>query len=840
MDAYSAYTVNQGTPLLVEPVRLANGLRKRLRKSGYIVCALALDIEGSNRLDPVVLADVKAALRMIAGTEVTARGGFVVRETDGLDALFFCPVRCLRTALALHDRRTQIRQVVETVTRGVASIDYRLVASLLDDAELKALVDRNHDDAELAKNLVDVGWARIVNRYGNRQAFLIQVDLWKHLQQRGERMLCSKFDAMYPIPFLPNKPNPDEQISLWQDGFYQYAAQTETKATVLTESDWVIRVTIEQQEERLRASQEAQAVAYADVSKGARERAELFRLFPYEPLPPQRPIRRAVVLGDLNVDYGLELDSDDVGRMCDSVTTGEHTQRQQTIERKLGGKGLLAAQELVRLGAIDAATLAVKLGADAELAFVLQALKESKSVSPRIFLSQHRATGTTLMLRVRGVQTALLTVTNSPNANEELNTDDLRSLGDDLANSDLLYVSGYCLIDGRLPAVEEAIRDASEHQRVVLLELSPGDLIASSVRKLDATRRRIAEIVGCSTVVVYEKEPFRDLEETLGLDRTPFAMKLDFKNHALSIRRRKKWFYRTTTGDAPNGRTPTGLAAVGQMSRLAAEFVGEEFLRPQILLCSESTTRFRLLSEVFGMRRVHVMLRPSQPKQPRASWCHRVASREELENELLQQVLRKLRERLEGLGEKQAELLVGCHVAIASELVVAQSASEGDSWLVLGRPDECLDPVGAAHKQLKTISNSRHEVVSVSLLCDIYGQLLYGEGLLSLLRRVDAESRRWRPDIEDGAVRVCRSEEGLLCKICARTTVAMRRLENDEIEEYLASGSWRKKAGSYDFQGAGGQFVTEVVGSRTNILGFPMREIAARLQEEFGVAPGQR
>ena len=57
-----------------------------------------------------------------------------------------------------------------------------------------------------------------------------------------------------------------------------------------------------------------------------------------------------------------------------------------------------------------------------------------------------------------------------------------------------------------------------------------------------------------------------------------------------------------------------------------------------------------------------------------------------------------------------------------------------------------------------------------------------------------------------------------------RTQVTFRELENEEIESYIATGEPMDKAGGYGIQGRGGQFVAECVGSRNNVVGFPLEK----------------
>ena len=57
-----------------------------------------------------------------------------------------------------------------------------------------------------------------------------------------------------------------------------------------------------------------------------------------------------------------------------------------------------------------------------------------------------------------------------------------------------------------------------------------------------------------------------------------------------------------------------------------------------------------------------------------------------------------------------------------------------------------------------------------------------------------------------------------------------KRLSEQDIEAYLASGEWRGKAGGYAVQGLAGTFVVKMVGSYTNVVGLPLYETAALLE----------
>ena len=64
------------------------------------------------------------------------------------------------------------------------------------------------------------------------------------------------------------------------------------------------------------------------------------------------------------------------------------------------------------------------------------------------------------------------------------------------------------------------------------------------------------------------------------------------------------------------------------------------------------------------------------------------------------------------------------------------------------------------------------------------------------------------------------------------TRVRFKRLSDEDIEAYLASGEWRGKAGGYAAQGIAGSFLVKIVGSYSNIVGLPLYETVTLLSGE--------
>ncbi len=68
--------------------------------------------------------------------------------------------------------------------------------------------------------------------------------------------------------------------------------------------------------------------------------------------------------------------------------------------------------------------------------------------------------------------------------------------------------------------------------------------------------------------------------------------------------------------------------------------------------------------------------------------------------------------------------------------------------------------------------------------------------------------------------------DGTARRRLVRTAVAVKRLDAGEIDEYIASGEWRGKAGGYAIQGRAAAFIRSVNGSYSNVVGLPLFETA--------------
>lgn len=72
----------------------------------------------------------------------------------------------------------------------------------------------------------------------------------------------------------------------------------------------------------------------------------------------------------------------------------------------------------------------------------------------------------------------------------------------------------------------------------------------------------------------------------------------------------------------------------------------------------------------------------------------------------------------------------------------------------------------------------------------------------------------------------------------SRTEVGFRAVSAEEIRQYLATGEGDDKAGAYAIQGRAGQFIVEIKGSYSGVMGLPLFETAQLIEKMAG--PNER
>ena len=85
-------------------------------------------------------------------------------------------------------------------------------------------------------------------------------------------------------------------------------------------------------------------------------------------------------------------------------------------------------------------------------------------------------------------------------------------------------------------------------------------------------------------------------------------------------------------------------------------------------------------------------------------------------------------------------------------------------------------------------------------------------------------------------VAVANSQTLATREIAVKSWVVMREADRQELVAYAATGEALDKAGGYALQGEGRRFIERVEGSESNVIGLPVEEALALVQEAFAAA----
>jgi nucleoside triphosphate pyrophosphatase len=140
--------------------------------------------------------------------------------------------------------------------------------------------------------------------------------------------------------------------------------------------------------------------------------------------------------------------------------------------------------------------------------------------------------------------------------------------------------------------------------------------------------------------------------------------------------------------------------------------------------------------------------------------------------------------------KRVAELKVMAVEAGPDDVVLGADTVVVIDGRILGKPADKEEAVA----MLKAISGRKHEVITG--ICLKRGQHMTLDWAVTLV---------WFMDLTDG-----------------------------EIQDYVASGEPRDKAGAYAIQGLASKFVEKIEGSYSNVVGLPVELVYKHLRGEFG------
>jgi len=151
-----------------------------------------------------------------------------------------------------------------------------------------------------------------------------------------------------------------------------------------------------------------------------------------------------------------------------------------------------------------------------------------------------------------------------------------------------------------------------------------------------------------------------------------------------------------------------------------------------------------------------------------------------------------------------------------------------------GRGDPRSLVVENALRKARAVEGSLVLGVDTEVVLDgrAFGKPAGAEEAETVLRRLSGRTHEvW------SGIALCRRGEERTASACTR--VRFRRLEQRDIDWYVAGGEWRERAGGYAIQGRGAALVEEIAGDYWNVVGLPVAELV-RLAPELllaGISP---
>lgn len=155
-----------------------------------------------------------------------------------------------------------------------------------------------------------------------------------------------------------------------------------------------------------------------------------------------------------------------------------------------------------------------------------------------------------------------------------------------------------------------------------------------------------------------------------------------------------------------------------------------------------------------------------------------------------------------------------------------------ESWLPGETPRHYVARVAAA--KLAAIAAPGHWVLAADTTVTLDGRVL-GKAESSDEARAMLSSLSGR-EHEVLTAFALRGPGGEVAEVVT-TVVEMIDFSGEMLEQYVASGEWRGKAGAYAIQGIAAAMVAAVRGSVTNVIGLPLAEVVQSLRRLGGPTP---
>lgn len=496
-----------------------------------------------------------------------------------------------------------------------------------------------------------------------------------------------------------------------------------------------------------------------------------------------------VCVGDINYDFVY--DKLPPGFLPSLTPPG--TKVQAPIRRSVGGTAVNFAKGAKEAGFSQCSVVGV-VGGDALGQHILNELAELQ-----IDTICHRdpaiKSSIAIILRDEARIDISLTLTD---AHQSLPTATVNKALTPIEKSDVLYCSGYCLIDSnRYNSALDILRAARKANCLVVLDIVVGMISHIQLSKLeralgdddahpliDVAVAEMPDIFGWFGVPTGgqdEIEVWREHGEALvGHLRARFRVTI--------LRTRSYTHEIVITPDRVDGPNPLdygGLPPIGKTGygdvRTASQV--HSFLSPRIVLASKSPQRRELLAQIVAPSKIEVVV----------STCAEEFRELESPEERVKRLASEKAESVLSSGQfhDDIELIIGADTEIVR-------LGNNGRWEMTGHPTTKAQ----AYEDLVGLNNGSHYALT---------------GLAVIGKDPRAEPGRLKRVV-----------------LCEKTTVTFVDASDDKLRAYAETGEPIGRAGAYAIQGLGTMLISSVDGSYSNVVGLPLERLSQVLAEEFG------
>lgn len=496
-----------------------------------------------------------------------------------------------------------------------------------------------------------------------------------------------------------------------------------------------------------------------------------------------------VCVGDINYDFVY--DKFPPGFLPGLTAPGRKVQG--PIRRAVGGTAVNFAKGAKKAGFSQCTVVGV-VGGDALGQHILTELAEMQ-IDTIYHLDPAIRSSIAIILRDEARTDISLTLTD---AHQSLPAATVNKALTPIEKSDVVYCSGYCLIDSnRYDSALDILRAARKARCLVVLDMVVGMIKNIQLGKLgravgaddgrslvDVAVAEMPEIfdwLGTPTVGEDEIETWREHSDALVAHlRARFPVTI--------LRTRSYTHEIVITPDRVDGPYPLdygGLPPVRKTGYGDARTASQvhSFLSPRIVLASRSPQRRELLGQIVATSKIQVV----------PSTCAEEHRDLESPQERVKRIASEKAESVLASGEfhDDIELIIG------ADTEIVRLDGEGH-WEMIGHPDT----VAQALKDLGRLNNGDHYALT---------------GLAVIGKDPQAEPGRLKRFVA-----------------CEKTTVTFIDADDEQLRGYAETGEPIGRAGAYAIQGLGALLISSVDGSYSNVVGLPLEKLSQVLAEEFG------